>query len=131
MQVAAQVIGYDATIGFAGTQGNLELNVFLPLIADNLLGSIGLLTRSSQLLADRCVAGIEADAVRARRLAESSPAIATALNDALGYDLVAELVKEAAATDRTIRETVLDRGLLPVEQLDALLDVDAMTLRPT
>ena len=131
LQVAARVLGNDATVAFAGTQGNLELNVFLPVIAEAVLDSIELLANVARLLADRCIAGLTADTDRMRRFAESSPAIATALNGELGYDTVAEVVKESIATDRTIREVVLDRALLDAERLDELLDVDAMTRPPT
>ena len=125
-QVAAQVIGNDTAIGFAGTQGALELNAYLPVIAVNLLDSINLLGRSASDFATRCVDGIEADVERCRTFAEMSPAIATALNLVLGYDAATSIVEQALASNRTIRAVVLERGLLGTEQIDAILDIDAM-----
>ena len=87
-QVAAQVIGNDATVAFAGSQGAFELNTYLPVIARNLLESVRLLASVSRLFADRCVAGIEADVERMRTYAESTPQVAAALNPLLGYELV-------------------------------------------
>jgi fumarate hydratase class II len=92
-QVVAQVIGNDASIAFAGAAGNFELNVMLPVIARNLLESVGLLASVSRLFADRCVSGLEADARRCRGYALSSPAIATALNPYIGYEETAKVVK--------------------------------------
>jgi fumarate hydratase, class II len=134
-QVCAQVIGNDAAVAFGGSAGNFELNVMLPVIARNLLGSISLLAAAASLLASRCVAGISADPARLRRLAESSPAIVTALNPFLGYEAAAAVAHEALETGKTIRAAVLDRGHvsrgdLTEAQLDAALDVLAMTRRP-
>jgi fumarate hydratase class II len=94
-QVAAQVIGNDAAIAFAGSQGNFELNVYLPVMARNLLGSIRLLGNVTRLLAERCVSGIEADVERCREHAESSPSLGTSLNPYIGYEAAAEVVKES------------------------------------
>jgi fumarate hydratase class II len=99
----------------------------LPVIGRNLLESIRLLAAVSRLLADRCVAGIEADVERCRRMAESSPAVATALNPLLGYETVADVVKDSLKTGRTIREVVLDRGLADEPTLDRMLDVLRLT----
>ena len=99
-QVVAQVIGNDAAVAFAGSQGNFELNVYLPVMARNLLESIRCWPTSRRLFADRCVAGIEADVERCRTYAEATPQAATALNPVLGYETVAELVKESARTGR-------------------------------
>ena len=134
LQVAAQVIGNDAAIAFAGASGNFELNVMLPLLAGNLLESIRLLSNACRLLADRCVAGIEADVARCRIYAESSPSIVTPLNRYLGYEEAAAVVKQALAERKTIRQVVLerghvDRGTLTLRQLDEALDVLAMTGR--
>jgi fumarate hydratase, class II len=131
-QACAQVIGNDAAIAFAGAAGNFELNVMIPVIARNLLGSATLLTAGATLLADRCVAGITADPARLRRLAESSPAIVTALNRFIGYEAAAAVAHEALATGQTIRDVVIarghvDRGEITSEQLDRALDVLAMT----
>ncbi len=130
--VCAQVIGNDATIAFAGASGNFELNVMMPVMAANLLESIRLLAHASRLLADRCVAGIEADIERCRELAESSPSIVTPLNRAIGYEGAAAVAKRAVKERRTIREVVIDegyveRGDLTEAQLDDALDVLSMT----
>jgi len=131
-QVAAQVIGNDAAVGFAGSQGDFELNVMLPVMGRNLLESIRLLAAVARLLADRCVAGIVPDTGRMREYAEGSPSIVTPLNRYLGYDEAAAIAKQALAERRTIREVVLDRGhvksgRLTEAQLDEALDVLRMT----
>jgi len=126
-QVAAQVVGNDATVAFAGSQGNFELNVYLPVIARNLLESIRLLANVTRLFADRCVAGIEANVARLAQYAESSPSIGTALNPYLGYEKAAELVKRSVATGKSIRELVLAEKLMTAEELDRALDVLGMT----
>jgi fumarate hydratase class II len=125
-QVCAQVIGNDAAVAFAGSQGDFELNVMLPVMARNLLESIRLLTAVSGLFADRCVAGLVADEERCREYAESSPAIVTPLNRHVGYDEAAAIAKQALAERRTIREVALARGHTTLD-LDALLDVLRMT----
>ena len=109
-QACAQVIGNDAAVGFAGAAGNFELNVMIPVIARNLLGSANLLISGAPLLAHRCVAGITTDPARLRRLAESSPAIVTALNRFIGYEAAAAVAHEALATGQTIRDVVIARG---------------------
>ena len=131
-QVVAQVIGNDAAVAFAGTGGNLELNVMLPVIARNLLESIDLLTNVSRLFADRCIDGIEADVEHCRELAESSPSIVTPLNRFIGYDEAAIVVKQSVKERKTIRQVVLERGYvedgkLTEAQLDEALDVLSMT----
>ncbi len=131
-QVCAQVIGNDATVAFAGAAGNFELNVMVPVIARNLLGSANLLMAGAALLADRTVAGITTNPDRLRQLAESSPAIVTALNRFIGYEAAAAVAHEALATGQTIREVVMsrghvERGEITQEQLDKALDVLAMT----
>ena len=126
-QVVAQVIGNDAAVGFAGSLGNFELNVMMPVIARNLLESIRLLASVSRLLADRCIGGIEPDVERCRTYAESSPAIGTALNPFIGYEAAGQVIKRAVAEGRTLREVVLEEGLLPEDQVDRVLDVMAMT----
>jgi fumarate hydratase class II len=111
MQVGAQVIGNDVAITIGGLQGNFELNVRIPLIARNLLGSIGLLTSASELFASKCVEGIEANVEGCRRSAESTLAAATALNPFIGYDKAAVIVKEAASSGRMLREVALENGV--------------------
>ncbi|MEU7896674.1 class II fumarate hydratase [Nonomuraea sp. NPDC049152] len=130
--VAAQVIGNDATITFAGASGNFELNVMLPVIARNILESISLLANVSRLLADRCVAGITANTERLREYAESSPSIVTPLNRHVGYEEAAKIAKQALAERKTIREVVIERGhvangTITEAELDAILDVLSMT----
>jgi fumarate hydratase class II len=126
-QVAAQVVGNDATVAFAGSQGNFELNVYVPVMARNVLESIALLTNACALFAERCVDGIEADEARCLAYAESSPSLGTSLNPYLGYEKAAELVKESMATGRSIRDLVLDEGLIDPDELDRALDVLGMT----
>jgi fumarate hydratase class II len=127
VQVGAQVIGNDATIAFCGSQGNLELNVTLPVIAHDLYESIRLLSNAMLVFAERCVDGIEADVERCRELAASSPAIATSLAPVLGYEQVADVVKQAVREGRTIKSVILERGLLDEATVDRLLDLDAMS----
>jgi fumarate hydratase class II len=126
-QVSAQVIGNDAAVAFAGSQGNFELNVYLPVMARNLLESIRLLANVTRLFADRCVAGIEADVDRCRAFAESSPSLGTSLNPYIGYEAASEIVKESVETGRSVREIVLERGLLSDDEVDRALDVLGMT----
>ncbi len=131
-QVCAQVIGNDATVGFAGSQGDFELNVMLPVMGRNLLESIRLLSAVSRLFADRLVAGLVADAEVCLAYAEGSPSIVTPLNRYLGYDEAASIAKEALAKQISIREVVISRGhvdsgKLTVTQLDETLDLLRMT----
>ena len=126
-QVVAQVIGNDAAVAWGGAAGNFELNVMLPVIARNLLESIQLLASISNLLADKCVKGIEADAERCRAFAEASPAVATSLNPFVGYETVARLIKQSKSTGRSIRDLVLEEGLMSEADLDKALDVLALT----
>ena len=130
--VSAQVIGNDAAIAFGGAAGNFELNVMLPMLARNILESIRLLANVSRLFADRCIAGISANADRARQYAESSPSIVTPLNRYIGYEEAAKVAKQAVAEGKTIRDVVLERGYveqgkLSMEELDQALDVMRMT----
>src|SRR3954451_2348514 len=122
MQVAAQVIGNDTAITFAGSQGNFELNVRIPLIARNLLESIQLLAAQSRLFATKCVEGIEPNLEGTQRSAEATLAVATALNPYIGYDKAAEIVKDAADSGRTLREVALEHGV-DEETLDKALDL--------
>jgi fumarate hydratase, class II len=124
-QVAAQVIGNDQAIAVGGMQGHFELNVFVPLIARNLLESIRLLAAASQLLAEKCVDGIEANRENAERYAELTLSAATALNPHIGYDRASEIVKTAATTGRSLREVAREAGVSE-EILDQALDYRAM-----
>jgi fumarate hydratase class II len=111
LQVSAQVIGNDTAITIGGMQGNFELNVRIPLLARNLLASIHLLTTTSRLFADRCVAGIEPNRERLQELAEATLAMATALNPFIGYDRATAIVKEATASGRQLREVAREHGV--------------------
>ncbi len=111
LQVSAQVIGNDAAITLAGMQGHFELNVRVPLIARNLLESIGLLAATARIFAEKCVDGIQANQDGARRSAESTLAAATALNPYIGYDKATEIVKEAASSGRMLREVAYEMGV--------------------
>nr|WP_239153764.1 class II fumarate hydratase [Virgisporangium aliadipatigenens] len=131
-QVVAQVIGNDAAVAFAGSQGDFELNVMIPVMASNLLGSIRLLSAVGRLLADRCIKDLSANVDQLREYAESSPSIVTPLNRYLGYDEAAAIAKQSLAEGKTIRQVVLERGhvasgKLTEAQLDDALDVLKMT----
>jgi fumarate hydratase, class II len=125
LQVGNQVIGNDMAITMAGSQGNFELNVRVPLIARNLLDSIKLMTAAATLLAEKCVDGIKANVDTCRTYGESTPAIVTALNPYIGYDRATEIVKEAMASKRTIRDVAREKGV-DDETLDKALDLRAM-----
>jgi len=124
-QVAAQVIGNDAAITVGGLQGHFELNVFVPLLARNLLDSIKLLASASRLFAERCVGGIEANREACERYAELTLSAATALNPYIGYDKATEIVKEAASSGRPLREVARDAGV-DEQTLDEALDYRKM-----
>lgn len=129
-QVAAQVVGNDAAITWGGGNGAFELNVYIPMMARNILESFTLLSNVSTLFAERCIDGLVAHEDRLRELAESSPSIVTPLNSVIGYEEAAKVAKEALKKRKTIRQTVIDRGLvgekLTLEELDRRLDVLAM-----
>jgi fumarate hydratase class II len=124
-QVAAQVIGNDTAITVGGMQGHFELNVFVPLLARNILDSVKLLASASRLFAEKCIDGIEANRENAERYAELTLSAATALNPYIGYDRATEIVKEAARSGRSLREVAREQG---VEEsvLDEALDYRAM-----
>ena len=124
-QVAAQVIGNDAAIAIGGMQGHFELNVFVPLLARNLLQSIKLLASASRLLDEKCVAGIEANRERCESYAELTLSAAAALNPFIGYDKASEIVKKAAASGRSLREVAREEGV-PDDVLDEALDYRKM-----
>jgi fumarate hydratase, class II len=124
-QVAAQVIGNDAAITVGGMQGHFELNVFVPLLARNLLDSIELLAAAARLLDEKCVQGIEANRANAEHYAELTLSAATALNPYIGYDKATEIVKEAAASGRPLREVAREAGV-DEETLSKALDYRAM-----
>jgi fumarate hydratase class II len=135
LMVCARVIGNDATVAWAGSTGNFELNVAIPVMGNALLESIRLLANSSKVLADKTIEGLEVNIERAKALAESSPSIVTPLNKVIGYEAAAKIAKHSVEKSMTIREAVIDlgfvqRGELSLEQLDAALDVLSMTRPP-
>jgi fumarate hydratase, class II len=135
LMVCARVIGNDQTVAWAGSTGNFELNVAIPVMGNSLLESIRLLANSSKVLADKTVEGLEVNIDRARALAESSPSIVTPLNKVIGYEAAAKIAKHSVANSLTIREAVIElgfveRGELTLDQLDAALDVLSMTRPP-
>ncbi|WP_033440046.1 class II fumarate hydratase [Saccharothrix sp. NRRL B-16314] len=127
MMVVAQVIGNDAAVAFAGSQGNFQLNVMLPVIARNVLESSRLLAAVARLLADKVLTGAAPQVERMREYAESSPSVVTPLNRYLGYEEAASIAKQSLKERKTIREVVLERGHVPAKlteaQLDEALDV--------
>jgi len=127
MMVSARVMGNHTTVTVAGSRGNFELNVMMPVLAHALLESIELLANVARAFTDRCLAGIEANEERARELLERNPAIATALNPYIGYDAAAVVAKEAAKRGVSVRQVVIEKKLLPEERIDEALDVRAMT----
>jgi fumarate hydratase class II len=124
-QVAAQVIGNDAAIAIGGMQGHFELNVFVPLLARNILDSVKLLASACRLFAEKCVDGIEANRENCEHYAELTLSAAAALNPYIGYDRVGEIVEEAAVSGRSLREVAREKG---VEEsvLDEALDYRRM-----
>ncbi len=127
MMVAARVMGNHTTVTVAGQRGNFELNVMMPVLAQALLESIGLLSNVARAFADRCVKGIEANEARAKELLEKNPSIATALNPYIGYDEATKVAKEAAREGLSVRDVVEKKGLLKPEEINEALDVRAMT----
>lgn len=130
-QVSAQVIGNDAAVAFGGTQGQFELNVFIPMMARNVLESSRLLANTARQFATKLVDGIEPGEERMRTLAESSPSIVTPLNSAIGYENAAKIAKHAVKEGITIRQATIDLGFvdgekLTEEELDQRLDVLSM-----
>jgi aspartate ammonia-lyase len=126
-QVCYQVMGCDVTVATAAEAGQLELNVMMPVIAWNALHMSTILRESMKALRVRCVDGIEANAARSRELLDRSTAVATALSPYIGYAKTAEIAKEAVKTGRTIRDLVLERGLMDARRLDEILSAENMT----
>jgi fumarate hydratase class II len=127
MMVCAQVFGHDATITWAGANGNFELNVMMPVMAHNLLESIRLLAHGTDAFTEKCVVGIEANEERCRELVELSMAMVTSLAPKIGYDRAAEIAKESVRTGKTVREIARGQNVLPEHELNAALDPVAMT----
>jgi len=126
-QVCYQVLGCDTTVATAAEAGQLELNVMMPVIAWNALHATHILSRALEVLRTRTVEGLAADETRCRVLLDRSTAVATALSPYLGYQTTAEVAKAAVATDRSIRDVVLERGLMSPADLDRVLSTEAMT----
>ena len=127
LMVAAQVMGNDVTITVAGAGGNFELNVMMPVIAYNLLQSIGILAAAADLLEERCVRGLTANRERCEELVEKSLAMVTALAPRIGYDAAAAIAKESVATGKTVRQLCLEKQVLPPDELARVLDPRAQT----
>ncbi len=127
MMVCARVMGNHTAVTVAGSRGNFELNVMMPVLAHALMESITLLANVARELTERCIVGIEANEARAKELLELNPSIATALNPYIGYDKAAEVAKEAAKRGVSVRQVVVEKKLLPEDQVDQALDVRSMT----
>jgi len=127
MMVCAQVIGNDATITWSGANGNLELNVMMPVMAHSLLESIRLLTHVVDVFCEKCVTGIVANTARCQELVELSMAMVTSLAPKIGYDRAAEIAKESLKTGKTVRQICLEKKVLPETELHRALDPVAMT----
>lgn len=124
--VAAQVIGNDLTISVSALNGNLDLNVMMPVIAFNLLQSIEIEAAAARLLAEKCIRGITADIRKCRMYAETSSALITALAPTLGYDTAARLFQRSLQEEKSIRQVIAEERLLNTEELDAILDLPAL-----
>jgi fumarate hydratase class II len=128
LQVAAQVIGNDATIAWsAGMGSTFELNVMMPVMAFNLLQSIDLLASASRVFADRCVAGLAVNRDRCESLVEQSLAMCTSLAPIIGYDAAADIAKESFKTGKTVRQIATERKLMTESELATALDARRMT----
>ena len=127
MMVAAQVMGNDVTITIAGSRGNFQLNVMLPVIAKNLLESITIMAAAARLLADRAIAGFTVNRDRIAHLLDKNPILITALNARIGYDLGATIAKRAYAEGRTLKDVALEMTDLSAAELDRYLDPRPMT----
>ncbi|MGB8341212.1 MAG: class II fumarate hydratase [Chthoniobacterales bacterium] len=127
MMVCSQVIGGDTTITWAAGNGNLDLNVMMPVMAHNLLESIRILGNAADIFADKCVSGIVANRERCQELVELSMAMVTSLAPRIGYDRAAEIAKESAKTGKTVRQICREKKVLPEAELNAALDPVAMT----
>ena len=128
--VCFQVLGCDAVVAHAARSGQLEINVMMPVVAYNLLHAIEILSRGMEAFAERCVAGVEADAEVCRRYADSSPALATALIPHIGYRRAAELAQRALRENKSVRELAAEEGILEAAKLEDTLDVRKMTIPP-
>ncbi len=125
--VAAQIIGNDAAVTIGGLNGNLDLNVMMPVIAHNLLESLELLGSAATVLADKCVKGIVANVEQCRAYGERTASLVTAVAPVVGYDAAAKIFKKALAEDKPMRQAILEEGLVPKERLDEILDLKKLT----
>jgi len=126
LQVCAQVIGNDATITFAGASGLLDLNVMLPVIAHNLLESETILANACMMFADKCITGMEGNAVKCEEQIAWSMSMVTSLAPVIGYDRASELAKQAVKEGKTVRQLCLELQVMPEEELNRLLDPTSM-----
>jgi fumarate hydratase class II len=121
-----QVIGNDLTVMMAGQAGQLELNVMMPIIGYNLFQSMDIIINAVTAFDEKCVVGIKVNREKAKGWLEKNPILITALNPVIGYEKGAEVVKEALATDRSVRDVVVEKGYLSEEEVNRLLDVNNM-----
>lgn len=126
MQVSAQVIGNDTAITFSAANGNFELNTMLPIMAHNMLESISILTTGAKVFTEKLVNGLEANTDKLDENIQKNSILVTALVPKLGYDIAAEVAKEAVAENKTIKTVLLDRALLPENEIDELLDIEKL-----
>jgi aspartate ammonia-lyase len=126
-QVCYQALGLDQTVALAAEAGQLELNVMMPVITHNIVFALIIVGNASRVLAERCVDGMEADAVQCAYWLERSPALVTALAPKIGYAEAAKLAKEAIASGLTVKQLLEKKKLLSKEELDEVLDLRAMT----
>jgi fumarate hydratase class II len=124
--VAAHIVGNDAAIAVAAMNGSLDLNVMMPVIAHHLLDSLEVLGNVATVFAERCVGGITANVARCRAYAERTASLVTAVAPLIGYDAAAAVFKKALAGNTSIRQVILDEGLLPAERLDEILDLKTL-----
>ncbi|NND23999.1 MAG: fumarate hydratase, partial [Acidimicrobiia bacterium] len=126
MQVSAQVIGNDTAITFSAANGNFELNTMLPIMAHNILESISILTSGVETFTEKLIIGLEANTEKLDENIQKNSILVTALVPKLGYDVSAEIAKEAIATNSTIKKVLLDRDLLSEQEIDELLDIEKL-----
>ena len=126
MQVSAQVIGNDSTITFSAANGNFELNTMLPVMAHNILESISILTTGTKTFTEKLIVGLEANTDKLDENIQKNSILVTALVPKLGYDTAAEIAKEAVATNKTIKNVLLDKALLSEDEIDNLLDIEKL-----
>jgi fumarate hydratase class II len=127
MMVCAQVIGNDTTVTVCGQHGNFELNVMMPVMADNVLESIEILGSATKNLAEQCVSGVTANVEACLEFAEKSLATCTSLAPKIGYDQAAKVAKIAYSKNQTVRQAARELGVLPAAELDRVLDLLTMT----